>query len=127
MRALIAGITAAVVVLIGTGCGDDGIVRIDPDDSGEAVEIGIDEVLEIRLRSSPTAGFEWRVVDAGILELVSERHKPDSDLDGSPGITTLTFAPTATGSAVVELVYLQPFREEPEPVESYTVTVSVTE
>jgi predicted secreted protein len=127
MRSLIAGIAASLLMLACAGCGDDGVTTIDAGDAGDVVELRVDETLDVRLRSSPTAGFEWVILDAGILELVSERYKPDNDLDGSPGYTTLTFAPTGTGSAALELVYLQPFREEPEPVESFSVTVSVTE
>lgn len=127
MRPLIACIAVSLLVLTGTGCGEDGVTRIGSDDAGAVVELGVGEILEVRLRSSPTAGFEWVVLDAGILELASERYKPDSDLDGSPGYTTLTFSPTGTGSAALHLVYLRWYEEEPEPVESFTVTVSVTE
>jgi inhibitor of cysteine peptidase len=127
MRALIAGIAATLLALIGAGCGDDDVTRIDAEQAGEIVELAVDEILEVRLEANPTTGFEWVVLDAGILELVSEEHKPDSDADGSGGITTLTFSPTGTGSAALELVYLQPFRDDPEPIASLTVTVAVTE
>jgi predicted secreted protein len=127
MRRTLSGIAAGLLLLLCAGCGDDGVVRIDSDDAGEVVELAVDELLELRLRASPTAGFEWMVVEAGILELVSERYKPDSDLDGSPGFTTLTFSPTGTGTAALDLVYHRWYEEEPEPVETFTVTISVTE
>jgi predicted secreted protein len=127
MRRTLAGIAASLLMLSCAGCSDDGVIRIDSGDAGDVVELGLDEVLEVRLRASPTAGFEWTVLDAGILELVSERYEPDSDLDGSPGTTTLTFSPAGPGSGALQLVYLQPFREDPEPVETFAVTVTVTE
>ena len=114
------------VVLLPAGCGDDDARKVDAGSEGSTVEIGVGETLQVRLEANPTTGYEWVVLDAGVLELVSQRHRPESDADGSGGVTTLTFSPTGTGTADLTLGYLQPWEEDVEPIETFTITVSVS-
>jgi inhibitor of cysteine peptidase len=126
---LIRSTTLAVtlVILLAAGCGDDdGVVKIGAESSGTTVELAADQTLELRLEANPTTGYEWVVLESGVVELVRQRHKPDSDAAGSGGVTTLTFAPTGNGSADLTLGYMQPWEEDVPPIEIFTVTISVT-
>jgi predicted secreted protein len=119
-------VIALTLALLAAACGDDDVVKIDTESAGTTVELGVDETLEIRLRASPTTGYEWVVLDPGVVEMISQSHRPDSDLDGSPGYTTLTFSPTGTGLADLTLGYMRPWEDDVEPIETFTVTVSIT-
>ncbi len=114
-----------LLALFAAGCGDDDVRKVDAGSGGSTVEMGVGETLQVRLEANPTTGYEWVVLEPGVLELVSQRHRPDSNADGSGGITTLTFAPTGIGTADLVLGYLRPWEEDAEPIDTFTITVSV--
>lgn len=126
MRIRSTALMGAVVILLAGGCGgDDGVVRIDAEAAGATVQLAADQTLELRLEANPTTGYEWVVLEPGVVALVEQRHKPDSDATGSGGVTTLTFSPTGTGTADLTLGYLQPWEEDVPPIDTFTVTISV--
>lgn len=54
-------------------------------------EIGAGESIELSIRSNPTTGYTWEVVDTGYenCEVISQRYEPDPEepgLDGEGGI-----------------------------------------
>lgn len=115
-----------VVVLLAAACGDDDTVQITPDGPPTAVSIGADQMLEVQLEGNPTTGYTWEVAEEGVVTLVESTHQPDSDLEGSPGITTLRFEPKAAGSGDLVLIYHRAWEEGVEPLETRTITVTVT-
>jgi predicted secreted protein len=118
-------ITAAIA-LVAASCGDDTNVRIDPDDPVVAVTIERHQTLEIGIEGNPTTGFEWTVAEEGIVRLIDRTHTPYDDTDGSPGITTLIFEPTGTGTADLVLIYHRPWDQDAEPHRTRTIAVTVT-
>lgn len=113
--------------LIGSGCGDDGTRTVGPDGVPDEITIGSDQVLEVRLHGNPTTGYEWDVSEEGVLRFVDSSHEPDSDADGSPGVTTLVFEPARPGTGTLVLVYHRPWEEDVEPIERHEIAVTVTQ
>ena len=115
-------------VLLAAGCGDDdNTVQLDLEEGTTRVTMSSDQTLEIRLHGNPTTGYTWEIDSEGLVELVDRSHRPTSDAEGSPGITTLVFTPTATGTGDLVLIYHRSWEEGVEPLETRTVTITVTE
>ena len=124
-QALVIGM--AFVMLLVTGCLGDNVTAIDVGAAGTTVELAADGTLELRLEANPTTGYQWVVLEAGVVELSDETHKSDSDATGSGGISTFTFTPTGSGTADLVLGYLRPWEEGIEPIDTFTVTVTVSD
>jgi inhibitor of cysteine peptidase len=125
MKNRVLALGAALLILVAACGGDDGVVSIDEGDAGSMVEVPATGTLELRLEANPTTGYEWVVLQAGVVQLASQSHKPDSDATGSGGVTTLVFEPTVSGSGPLTLGYLRPWEEGVDPLETYTVMVVV--
>ena len=119
-------IVVIVLMLLTVGCGDDSVTRIDVESAGTTVELAADEAFELSLEANPTTGYQWVVLDPGVVELISESHEPQSEALGAGGITTFIFSPTGEGTADLTLGYLRPWEEGIEPIDTFTVTISVT-
>jgi len=114
------------VALLAAGCGDDDTVRLDSGQAVSQITIDSDQVLEIELEGNPTTGYTWEIAEDGVVELVDRSHRPTSDAEGSPGITTLVFEPTTTGTGDLVLIYHRSWEENVEPLETRTITITVT-
>lgn len=120
---------ALTVLLLAAGCGDGGAgaVRIDADDAGASVTVSRTGTLELQLEANPTTGYQWVVLDPGLVELTTESYEPESDLAGAGGVTTFCFTPTGAGTAPLRLGYLRPWEDGVAPIDEYVITVEVTE
>ena len=116
------------IALLASGCADDdNTVLLELDEETARVAMSSDQTLEIRLDGNPTTGYTWEIASEGVVELVDRSHRPTSNAEGSPGVTTLVFTPTATGTGDLVLIYHRSWEEGVEPLETRTVTVTVTE
>ncbi len=119
-------IAAAIVVWVFT-LGPPEVV-LEADSSGTQVEVSQGTEIVVKLEGNPTTGYLWEVAqaDESILTQVGEiEHKAESELPGAPGISTLRFATVGPGVATLELVYRRPFEQGVEPIERFTVDVTV--
>lgn len=107
-------------------CGGDGTVVAGPDDLPDSVTIAAGELLEVRLRGNPTTGYDWDVAGEGVLRLADRSHRPDTDADGSPGVTTLVFEPAGTGTTMLVLVYHRAWETDAQPLQRVEIRVTVT-
>jgi inhibitor of cysteine peptidase len=123
-RILVIGLAVA---LMAAGCGDDDTVLLELDEEATRVTMSYEQALEVRLDGNPTTGYTWEIASEGVVELVDRSHRPTGDADGSPGITTLVFSPVATGTADLVLIYHRSWEEGVEPLETRTITITVTE
>lgn len=117
-------VVTALALVMGA-CVDSDTVTITEEDAGSTVEMTTDQVLELRIESNPTTGYEWVVLDPGVLEETSRSHRPESDDEGAGGVTTIRFTPTSTGAADLVLGYMRPFEEGEDPIERFIVGVVV--
>ncbi len=123
-RILVIGLA---VTLLAAGCGDDDTVVLELEEEATRVTMSHEQTLEVRLDGNPTTGYTWEIASEGVVELVDRSHRPTGDADGSPGITTLVFAPTAAGTGDLVLIYHRSWEEGVEPLETRTITITVTE
>jgi inhibitor of cysteine peptidase len=117
------------MLLLVSACGDDngGAVEIDIADSGGTITLAEHKTLELRLEANPTTGYQWIVLEPGVVALTSESYEAEGDLVGAGGVTTFHFTPTTVGRGELRLGYLRPWEEGVEPIDVYTITVEITE
>lgn len=119
------------LTLLAAACGDDdggvGVVRVQVGDAGSQVMVERTGRLEVRLESNPTTGYSWEVDRPGVMTLVDRSHEPESDAVGAGGTSTLVFEPTMVGSGDLVLIYHRPWEEDVEPIDEFSITVSVIE
>ncbi|MEW6716727.1 MAG: protease inhibitor I42 family protein [Chloroflexota bacterium] len=117
------------IVLLSLSCG--GIsqeVKLSAEDVDRQVEISKGQTLAITLRSNPTTGYTWEVseIHEEVLRQVGEtEYKADSDLIGSPGVEILRFEALNSGSSTLTLVYHRPWEEGVEPLDTFSIQVTV--
>lgn len=137
----IAMITVAAVVLAGglfVGfSNDDGTPGETPAtteltiaDSGGSIALSPGDAFRVTLVGNPTTGYAWEAddVDIAVLLMVGEPgYVPDSEqVIGSGGVYTFTFEATAVGETDLTLVYHRPWEDDVEPIETFTVHVTVS-
>lgn len=112
------------LLLLAAGCGDDGdgdTTEVTFTEDGSRIDVAVGGEFVIVLESNPTTGFAWALaaeLDAAVLELVDDVYvAPESDLVGAPGRQELTFRAVGDGSTFVQLWYVRPFDDPPEPAD----------
>jgi len=119
----------AVVVMAGiSGCSAQSVLALEAEDHGREVTLQKGQTLTIKLEANPTTGYAWEFVESegAILRLAGEAEfEADSDLLGAPGTQTLRFEAVETGQMELRLVYQRPWETDVEPLETFTVQVTV--
>lgn len=127
----------AVAVALVTGCSED--LDIGGGGSASVTVVGSGEVtlreggeLKVALPANPSTGYTWEVSgapDPAVLEQVGESVYEASPTDtmvvGSGGTMTFVFRAVGVGTSTLELVYLRPWEEGVEPVDTVTIAVTV--
>ena len=99
-------------------------------DSGQTIDIGVNQEFVIALGSNPTTGYGWQEnYDESMLELVEKTYKPGKEAKqgvvGAGGVEYFRFKTLKTGETEITLVYKRPW-EEPTPQDVTKVfTVSI--
>jgi len=88
-------------------------------DSGQTIDIGVNQEFVIALGSNPTTGYGWQEsYDENMLELVEKTYKLGKEAEqgmvGAGGVEYFRFKPLKTGETEITLVYKRPW-EEPTP------------
>ena len=109
-------LVAVVAICLLTGC--VGEIKTYTD-SGQTVDIGVNQEFVIALGSNPTTGYMWQEShDGNAVELVEKTYKPGKEakqgLVGAGGVEYFRFKALKTGEAEITLVYKRPW-EEPTP------------
>jgi len=107
-----------IVVAIGMLTGCVGEIRTYTD-SGQAIDIGVNQEFVIALGSNPTTGYGWQEsYDESMLELVEKTYKLGKEAEqgvvGAGGVEYFRFKTLKTGKTEITLVYKRPW-EEPTP------------
>ncbi len=111
--------------LLLAACADD--APIDDDANGDTISVTVSETFTVELESNPSTGYTWVVEQADGLRLLSERWSGDSDLVGSPGISTFEFEAEEPGTTQLAMVYTRTWTEDDPLDRVFTLTVEVTE
>ncbi len=133
------------VLLLAAGCASSESTAPDADtdrgggetivvgtaENGSQMELASGQELEVTLESNPTTGCSWEVVevDKAVLTQVGdaefrETPKEDEQMVGVGGTETFCFA-ASTGETTLTLVYHRPWEKDVEPLETFTVRVTV--
>ena len=97
-------------------------------DSGQAINIGVNQEFVIALGSNPTTGYGWQEsYDETVLELVEKTYKPGEKAKqgavGAGGVELFRFKALKTGKTEITLVYKRPWEEEAVDQKVFTVTI----
>ena len=131
-KLLALGLVLILSALIFTGCGPAKEVKLDASANGSQVELQKGQTLVITLKSNPTTGFRWEMVEAeeSILRQMGEPEFKVSDPrepppPGTGGWETWRFEAMSPGQTALELVYHRPWEEDVEPLETFSLQVVV--
>lgn len=124
----IVSLPCIVLILLLTACGPAG-AKLTADENGSKIEVKAGDLIVVSLAGNPTTGYTWEAsnLDTSFFEQVGETEfKSDNPgLAGAGGTLTLTFKAIRSGTAALTLVYHRPWETDVEPLDTFTVTVTV--
>jgi len=107
-------------------------VNVNENDADSQVELEQGQILVVTLKSNPTTGYRWEVVETqeSILQQMGEAEFKPSDTSGPPlvgagGWEIFRFKAISTGQISLKLVYHRPWEEGVEPLNTFTLQVVV--
>ncbi len=127
-KGAIALLLVAVVLAAVSGCGAKSALALEAKDNGRQIELEKGQTLAINLEGNPSTGYTWEMVESedSILRQVGEiEFEAESDLVGAPGTQTLRFEAVESGQTELKLVYHRPWETDVEPLETFTLQVTV--
>jgi inhibitor of cysteine peptidase len=127
-KCAIALLLMAVALTAIIGCGAHTALALEAKDDGNQITLQKGQTLTVKLEGNPTTGYTWEMVepDGAILRQVGEpEFNADSELLGAPGTLTLRFEAVEAGQTELRLVYHRPWETGVEPLETFTVQVTV--
>ena len=100
---------------------------LDEHRNGQTVRAVLGQEVEIRLQENPTAGFRWRVVQAGepVCTLLSHSFDPGLEAPGQAGVHTWKLKTIAEGTAKIKLVYRRPWEKNARVARTFALSLSV--
>ena len=124
MRRLLILVLVAVLPI----CSVTGCVEVETyTDSGQAIDIGLDQEFVIALGSNQSTGYGWQEsYDETMLELVggqSTYELSEEDLVGAGGIEYFRFKALEAGETTITLVYKRAWEEESLYQKVFTVNI----
>lgn len=92
------------------------MLKLDEQDDGRTIEVGIGQELELCLPENPTTGFRWQLTQAaeGIGTLLDHAFEPGGQ-PGQPGVHRWRFKIVVAGAATVALAYRRAWEPDPAP------------
>ena len=115
-----------------SGCGGAAgpvAVELQAADNGSAVEVAAGGSVKITLEGNPSTGYTWEAkdLDAALLEQGGEAAfvSDSPDLLGAGGKLTFTFKALKAGTTKLTLIYHRPWETDVEPVDTFSVNVTV--
>jgi inhibitor of cysteine peptidase len=112
-----------------------GVVYAGYDKKGASISLKTGETLRIELKSIPTAGYVWNLVEVpAFMEAAGETTRPtDPAHQNLPGFTGgnhylgFDFVAKSPGSGTFRLTEGRPWETDEPPSDTYELTVTVTE
>ena len=97
-------------------------------DSGQTIDIGINQEFVIALGSNPTTGYSWQEShDETMLKLVEKTYEPGEEakqgMVGAGGVELFRFKALETGETEITLVYKRPWEEDGLDQKVFTVNI----
>ncbi len=123
-------LTTLIFTLCFSGCSVSGKILTEKN-SGDSINLKIDDKLEIKLESNPTIGYSWFLSDKVDIAIVSVtdpvfiESEKDKGLVGAGGYEIFIIKAISKGKTSIILNYERPWEEEVEPIETFEITISV--
>ena len=128
MKKFVILITVAVIAtFLLAGCVGEIKTYID---SGQTINIGVDQEFIIALGANPTTGYDWEVsLDETILELVGKTYKvaeeAEHEIVGAGGVDYFRFKALKAGETEITMVYKRSWEEPTAQDETKVFTVNI--
>jgi inhibitor of cysteine peptidase len=104
---------------------------VSKSENGKQIEITKGELIRIQLPATPGAGYAWELteIDEQILkqEGESQFQTADPNIVGGSEYQTFLLKAENTGRTNLELVYRRPWEKDVDPLETFTLTVIISE
>jgi len=106
-----------------------GCVKVETyTDSGQTIDIGVDQEFVIALGANPTTGYDWEVsLDEAMLELAEKTYKlpeeAEHEVVGAGGVDYFRFKALKAGETEITLVYKRTWEEEGIEQKIFTVNI----
>ena len=118
-------VVAVVAIFLVAGCA--GGVKTYTD-SGQTINIGVNQEFMIALDSNPTTGYSWQEsYDDSLLQLVGKSYEMGKAAKqgavGAGGVEYFRFKALKTGKTEITLVYKRPWEEERLYEKVFTVNI----
>ena len=114
MKKFLILVTVAVVAIsLVAGCVGEVKTYID---SGQTIDIGVNQEFVIAIGANPTTGYDWEVsLDETMLELVEKTYKlaeeAEHEIVGAGGVDYFRFKALKKGTTEITMVYKRPWEE----------------
>ena len=128
MKKLLILITVAVIAIsLVAGCVGKIKTYID---SGQTIDIGVNQEFIIAIGANPTTGYDWEVsLDETMLELVEMTYKlaeeAEHEIVGAGGVDYFRFKALKTGEIEITMVYKRSWEEPTVQDETKVFTVKI--
>ncbi len=124
-RFLILVTVAVIATSLVAGCVEEVKTYID---SGQAIDIGVNQEFVIAIGANPTTGYDWEVsLDETILELVEMTYKPaeeaEHEIVGAGGVDYFRFKALKAGETEINMVYKRSWEEEGIDQKVFTINI----
>jgi len=99
-------------------------------DSGQTIDIGVNQEFVIAIGANPTTGYDWEVsLDETMLELVEMTYKlaeeAEYEIVGAGGVDYFRFKALKAGEAEITMVYKRSWEEPTAQDETKVFTVNI--
>ncbi len=120
-------VTVVVATFLVAGC--VGEVKTYTD-SGQTIDIGVNQEFVIAIGANPTTGYDWEVsLDETILELVEKTYKlaeeAEHEIVGADGVDYFRFKALKAGETEITMVYKRSWEEPTAQDETKVFTVNI--
>ena len=119
----------AVVLIPVTACSSAKQSALTKGDNGSQVEIKVGGEITITLEGNPSTGYTWEAnnLEPTMFESVGDPvfNSSNPGLVGSGGTLTLTFRALKAGTSTLTLIYHRPWETGVDPIDTFSVTVTV--
>ena len=126
MKKFLILITVAVIATsLVAGCVGEVKTYID---SGQTIDIGVNQEFVIAIGANPTTGYDWEVsLDEAMLELAEKTYKlpeeAEHEVVGAGGVDYFRFKALKAGETEITLVYKRTWEEEGIEQKIFTVNI----
>lgn len=128
-RKLLVSTLLIILITLLAACSPSKPAILSAADNGSHINVKVGEQIVITLEDNPSTGYAWEAkdLDTGMFQMTGEPTFISSNPGqvGSGGNITLTFKAIKSGTGSLTLVYRRPWETGVNPINTFTVNVTV--